>query len=523
MNRDIPGYYYDGEKRKYFKIEDGKTAPAQAQWSAETVKRRQAEKLQDEAQRASLARHAGRIKRARVLSDALTGGFLVREMGLPLAETPVVCWAQGLREKGDISLWPTSPPSIGAVTLMYIGNRDVRTGLGVAYGVLNSDYLASAYIPRDDDDEINYRDAVAKRGYVNFAAAHEAIHAPQLSSITYHEQSQKILLTSRRPTRKAGIVFFSPRQSDFDDDTPPALLLGETGPIVHVTVPTPSPTDQVVHTCAPGLAASNVTAVVGTDLGLLTLHNDRLRRLTPMNDRPHQKYIPVSGEVNSLDFLTADVVLCAGRSSQIHLVDLRAPWHEWTYLSHSRPAVTHVRSLGDGNQVLAAGPHSTMCIYDIRFAARRVSKVPPPPSSGKSTTNRWDIKPLESRRPRPEDKNGTLPVVTFPGYRNEAHRFGIGLDVQSEYGVVCAAHDDGSVAMYSLRDGSRLRAGLVDKMAAKPGTVIKSLMFQTLPGDTHPSLFVGEGMRIKKYSFGVKTWKRTRGGGGDGWGDCWEE
>ncbi|KAK3683596.1 hypothetical protein B0T22DRAFT_483437 [Podospora appendiculata] len=523
MNRDIPGFYYDDEKRKYFRIEDGKTAPAQAQWSAETVKRRQAERLEDEAQRANLARHAGRIKHAGLLSDALTGGFLVREMGQPSAQTPVVCWAQGLQEKGEISLWPTTPPSVGSLSLMYIGNRDVRTGLGVAYGVLKDEYLASAYIPRDDDDEINYRDAEANHGYVNFGAAYEAIHAPQLSSIKYHEPSHKILLTSRRPTRKAGIAFFSPRQSDFDDDTPPALRLGETGAVVHVTVPTPSNTDQVVHTCAPGLAASNVTAVVGTDLGLLTLHNDRLRRLTPMNDRPHQKYIPVSGEVNSLDFLTADVVLCAGRSSQIHLVDIRAPWHEWPYLSHPSPAVTHVRSLGDGNQVLAAGPHSTMCVYDIRFAARRVSKVPRPPSSGKSTTNRWDIKPLESRRVRPEDKNGTLPVVTFPAYRNEARRFGIGLDVLSEYGVVCAAHDDGSVALYSLRDGSRLRAEPVDKIAAKPeGAVVKSLMFQTLPGDTHPSLFVGEGTRIKKYSFGVRTWKRKRGGG-EGWGDCWEE
>ncbi|KAG7294289.1 hypothetical protein NEMBOFW57_004360 [Staphylotrichum longicolle] len=39
MNREIPGFYYDTVKRKYFRIEDAGTAPAQAAWSARNVKR----------------------------------------------------------------------------------------------------------------------------------------------------------------------------------------------------------------------------------------------------------------------------------------------------------------------------------------------------------------------------------------------------------------------------------------------------------------------------------------------------
>lgn len=40
MNREIPGFYYDPEKKKYFKIEASHKAPAGSQYSKDAVKRK---------------------------------------------------------------------------------------------------------------------------------------------------------------------------------------------------------------------------------------------------------------------------------------------------------------------------------------------------------------------------------------------------------------------------------------------------------------------------------------------------
>jgi hypothetical protein len=128
-----------------------------------------------------------------------------------------------------------------------------------------------------------------------------------------------------------------------------------------------------------------------------------------------------------------------------------------------------------------------MALYDIRFLQQQ---QPSQQDEGWSVVGQWRC-------------NRTRPVVTFPAYRNAAH-IDTGLDVLLEpgygsRGIVAAAHDDETVGLYSLRDGSRLPGGAVDSI--KAGAVVRSMMWATLPGDRHPSLFVGQGSCVKKYSF----------------------
>ncbi|KAK6583648.1 hypothetical protein PZA11_003378 [Diplocarpon coronariae] len=97
--RDIPGYYFDNEKNKYFKIQP--QGPASSAYSERDVKRR---KLRDENEVAIVKekqRQAGRIQRSKILEDPLFGGVLTREYGYAGFD-PAVIVAGGLMRCGTL-------------------------------------------------------------------------------------------------------------------------------------------------------------------------------------------------------------------------------------------------------------------------------------------------------------------------------------------------------------------------------------------------------------------------------------
>ncbi|KAK4456331.1 hypothetical protein QBC42DRAFT_70765 [Cladorrhinum samala] len=151
MNREIPGFYYDSVKRKYFRIEENKTAPAGAGWSKENVKRRLAEKKEGEEKERREARKRQGIKRAEALSD----GILRREVnpeGTKCEDGPVKLWASGLRERGKKTLWYLAEEDQGMVSTMWVG-ADEESGSGIVVAGLGNTYCPTyAEIVRDEDD-----------------------------------------------------------------------------------------------------------------------------------------------------------------------------------------------------------------------------------------------------------------------------------------------------------------------------------------------------------------------------------
>jgi hypothetical protein len=216
---------------------------------------------------------------------------------------------------------------------------------------------------------------------------------------------------------------------------------------------------------------------------------------------------PWQTNILSVDFLPsnpASLIIAGTRSGYVCLLDTRTPPHEWTLQSNTLKhpsSVAQIRAVGP-YEILAAGPCHAMAVYDIRYLQRRQQQPPSQPSLPQRTTT-GGVKGAKERW----NPNHTLPILTFPSYRNEA-RIQFGLDVLTHPGygygggggIVAAAHDDSTVGVYSLRDGTRITpAGDVD--AIKPESVVGSVMWQTLAGDRHPSLFVGEGSVVRKYSF----------------------
>ncbi|KAK3898332.1 hypothetical protein C8A05DRAFT_38079, partial [Staphylotrichum tortipilum] len=68
MNRKIPGFYYDPQKGKYFRIEPTATAPSTAAWAAGNVRKRAAAEEEEARTRRARVRKekggVGRVKRA---------------------------------------------------------------------------------------------------------------------------------------------------------------------------------------------------------------------------------------------------------------------------------------------------------------------------------------------------------------------------------------------------------------------------------------------------------------------------
>lgn len=121
----------DPDKKKYFKVE--KNVPASAAYSAESVKRRKLEQAQAERARIVEDNKKRSVRRSQTLQDPLIGGFLARELGMPLKDLQVDCWARGLCPKGDVLLL-NDTLSQSPVHHLYIGTADEKRELGIAIG-----------------------------------------------------------------------------------------------------------------------------------------------------------------------------------------------------------------------------------------------------------------------------------------------------------------------------------------------------------------------------------------------------
>ncbi|ROW06556.1 hypothetical protein VMCG_04315 [Cytospora schulzeri] len=549
----------DEEKKRYFKIEAGRTAPSSAAWSAENVKKRKAEKQLAVREQKRQEKTKGLIKRSGALAHPQTGGRLVREFGVVDPELPVAGWAAGLRERGSICFLPGQEWREDArdISCMLINGEDEASGLGAAYATPDGHHVIGSYIPTDKDEKINFAETDKMRASRLSDLRAEAIHLHEITSMSYHKPSHSVVVTSINPTGPNGsaqsqVSIFQPRLSEdlVDDDDAsrryyreeyggrkPAWLIGGCDNHLRFTSPVRGLTINSARTC-PTSPPGQLNAVLATSHGLIHLEGAggpvNIHWVTPApgDNGTHgwrggggaggaggKKEKPVPRDVFSVDYHPSSngQVLYAGcRDSRIHRVDMRAPhWTTaaasssgWDFFRH-HSAVAHVRCLDD-NQILAAGPKSSMAIYDVRWISSSSSSSSSSPSSFSGNKGNKG----GNRDAAAAAAAAVKPVVQFPGYRNAAH-MQIGLDVTHDVGgvgglgcggVVAAGMDDGTVGVFSLRSGRRLRAGDVDdpgRLRAASGGVVKALQFERMPWERGTSLFVGVGPVVKKFSFGV--------------------
>lgn len=347
-----------------------------------------------------------------------------------------------------------------------------------------------------------------------------------ISSIAYHEASHKMIVAINNLTDwdttsppQGRITLFQPLRpgDDFEYDVRqyggrrPTWLLGDTDSYMSYNMAGINLTMHSVRTCPTSASGSGLDALIATSQGIMSIGGPRAGgevswvtpkptgTARPRSGRNHHQGDAV-GDVFSVDYHPSSPRVCfAGcRSAKVLRVDTRAPNSSSSGLESAfrhRSSAAHVRCLDD-HRVLVAGPRSAMAIYDTRWAKPR-----------RSGGGGGNYQGHSSKTPQP--------VVEFPGYNNEAH-VKIGLDVTHDAGgiaggggggVVAAALGDGSVGVFSLRTGRRLRAGDVDDprvlRAPGEGGVVKALQFQRLPWEKEASLFAGVGPVVRKFTFDV--------------------
>ncbi|KAH6621310.1 hypothetical protein B0J18DRAFT_457848 [Chaetomium sp. MPI-SDFR-AT-0129] len=430
MDREIPGYYYDSQKRKYFRIEPSRTAPPSAAWSERNVRRRAiATQEAEDRHREQVKRETDQVVRAPVMRAPLMGGLVAREAGVSElgsaggrgdfyhgpggggdygGDALMRAWVGGLRDKGGVELWGNGPGGTGPgtgnvrgkVSAMWVGGNEVRSGLGVVYGALGGGLLTAGYVPRDGEDCINFRHAASRYLSVDFTPTPVSRDMKGITAIKFHESSRTMLMSCLTNQGSVSISHFNPAAQVSSQSIPewvlhdvsPATAWGTLNNIRQTGVI--DTFARTIHSLQPAGPASRLTCIASTDSGILQFQNDRLTWLTP--PLPTKKRIrqlqrqgvsdagaaPWQGDVLSVDFLNqnpAEIVLAGTRSGHVCLLDLRVPPLEWlsgegddvntsTVFQHVS-SVAHVRSVGEYG-VLAAGPRSAMALYDVRYLQR---------------------------------------------------------------------------------------------------------------------------------------------------------
>lgn len=380
--------------------------------------------------------------------------------------------------------------------------------------------LTGCYIPTDKDDRINYSADPLRRRSRRHELRDETMLLRDITSINYHAASHQVVLTARVPENDelARLVLFSPpHPSDVfhanhdyahEPGPHPSWLLGENDTQVIYTYNEPNLELRTARLAPPTHGSSALTAIIATNQGIMRVTTDPGRQplewihppLSPSSIPPRprkgaaslpptQRYrrdpLPPDKSPEHRDVLSVDwhptqpaIVYAGHRSGRIFRADARVRYwraNGWAKSWHQSP-VASLRSL-DEHRVLAAGPGGSMAVYDVRWLKG---------TSGK--------------------EKATRPVARMYGYRSGA-RVDLGLDVATIGGgvgqVVAAGMDNGTVGVWSLGSGRRLKAGAVDGLRLGDGGVVKCLQWEKMPYENDPSLWVAAGSVVRKFTYGL--------------------
>ncbi|KAH8820487.1 hypothetical protein F5884DRAFT_826862 [Xylogone sp. PMI_703] len=434
--REIPGYYYDPDKKKYFKIQASNTAPATAPYSPENVKRR---KVQDqEAQEVALclARRQRHIQRSKLLESPLPGGFLVRECGYPrssilerilpsnLNKTVLdLNKLQSARERtSTVNFFVDRRPDRGpsAIDLYMSGDTGVRVT------EFNADEFSDQHSTDRHPSSPQFRQTWNLTGH-SWAIIRGR---DSITSMSVHEGTRHLAISyiSGNPSTGIGIMKMA---SVGDEDISVATVLG----LVFGPGFSRAEGEVDVFSSAPAPPSSSSLFAFGTSHGILQVdkRNFGMSWLASHSGTGLKESYPP--DVFALEYLTTQpsILLSGGRNGIIDITDCRSPeWGSESSRLRHPSAVARIKQLDD-HRIIVAGLNSTLQQYDLRYRARRLQRT-----GGKT-------------------RECTRPVLEYPEYRNISTTQ-TGFDVDIENGIVAAGQDFGQVALFSLHGGHRLTA-----------------------------------------------------------------
>ncbi|KAL2853049.1 WD40-repeat-containing domain protein [Aspergillus pseudodeflectus] len=451
MNREIPGFYFDPEKKKYFKIQANHKSTPGSQYSKDAVKRKRAdqEKRQRKARFIQRA-ETEKIKRSASLRHPLFQ--IQRETGVLPSSRSLDHEQQGLAyasqlcraQLHEFEPWPDQ------YTIKHVV-RNPRSGILIASGHRGGESSVSVCFPDFDQEKWTYNRTMER---LLFKEQY------RLSSLSLSHTGYLLATMDSGPN---GDSFLAPRMLPDPDEGgdyrwPPFF----SHPIrIHTTsslwCSSSSPTGDV-----PRFA-------VGTSDGLYTLEGfgsywALSKKGFPASGNPKHRRVDSSHAlITAVEWLSSDVIAAGLKDSTIFLHDIRSGGSA-ARLQHPH-AVTKIRNI-DPYRIVVAGINSLQ-MYDIRY----------PPNG-------------LQRNPNPNHKHhtSTRPYLSF---LNDAPEFIPDFDVSPELGLLASASDDHKIQLFSLRTGEGVISPLTKYQYRDP---ITSVCFESGGLSSHapqtPSLLV---------------------------------
>ncbi|ORY02179.1 hypothetical protein BCR34DRAFT_667752 [Clohesyomyces aquaticus] len=426
--REIPGYYYDEEKKKYFKIEAAHLAPT-SKYNADNIRKLTKDK-KTEAQKSK--RHQQIVKETvRASYKCLTSfeiSSLQREIGHHARTSFSVQnhWpgaiASGL--KTGIAIAETQPlywdrdPSSGT---LYLGYNDgsVRS--------LDRDTSTHHSLSNSQPSKLRCYNAMKFSSPINKLTS-------EISSVHYLPLSRTLLVTSLGGERPAAIHLSNPCID------PPGVAEQFT-PRGIATIWTSSPrphslSESPINPSSIPAAALEIVAVAAqTTLMVLTLNE--------AGSWGSETALKLDTDILALEWLSPTSISLGCRNGSIYLYDTRSRGST-LILTHPTP-ITQIRRADDFTRLVCSGLSHTLFLYDFRMPQQK-------------TSNRTLKRKRHRQRKDPDDKSfpsPSIPLLTFP-YSNRAS-MNLGLDVHAGVGLVAGMDEEERIVIWSLRSGQELR------------------------------------------------------------------
>ncbi|KAL3415427.1 hypothetical protein V8F44DRAFT_486374 [Aspergillus fumigatus] len=497
MNREIPGFYYDPDKKKYFKIQASHKAPAGAQYSKDAVKRKRVEHEKRQ-RKVQLTRRLAKekIRRSPFVRSPLLG--VEREIGAQPISKPLRQEQQGLTYASQISRkqlhlfepWPSD------YTIKHV-LRNNSSGILIAIlydAFLFIDTSIRVCFPDTDQEIWTYNRTMERvlfrepyRVCVYIAlpnrfsdVKHMLIRHRTISAFFYLLEPYRILAVSPYRTHQGinQLTRLEPRWIVAQMATR-SLPLACCLTLVKAAIiagllsvrtfahPIRIRTESSLWCSSPCPEGDKALFAIGTSDGLYTLEGLgsfwTLFRKPFANDVSngktnfHRRADSSHALVTSVEWLSSTVIAAGLKDSTVFLHDLRSGGTA-TRLQHPH-AITKIRNL-DSYRIVVAGINSLQ-MYDIRYAPNGLQHNP---------------------RPNHPRHTSTRPYLSFFDYSPEVIP---DFDISPELGLLASASDERKVQLFSLRTGEQVSSPLTKYQYANP---ISSLRFESGDGSPHGPL-----------------------------------
>ncbi|KAF2097142.1 hypothetical protein NA57DRAFT_77397 [Rhizodiscina lignyota] len=460
--RELPGFYFDPEKKKYFKIEANHVAPRGSKYSQEAKRKRSEAFVQTKQQEL--------LQRSRVLQSASIAGVALhrelgcRQPGFLRARSECVVeqlgnqWSVNLEREYAMGL---NRPDINCFDI------DRITG-GFILGVADAKGIGNviAFPPKDENAENRGAEGASPWVMMAFRSTISSISMSPSNTIvatsTGSHQAPVVYITkaTHQPEtfRRTGRNLL--RMGQYSSPTNPGLSL-QFRPDV----------DTIWASTFNQFNASGPTenVAIGTSNGVIQLYGE--------NDWQFRQAMSTTSDVLALDWLSPNTLAAGLRNATVRLWDSRSNGTSLR-LFHGGPVVG-VKRAGNESLVAVCGLKSSLCLYDLRM-----TKAASPINA-------------HTMIPYPKVSNSTTPVIRF-AYENE-YTYPVGFDVNADLGIIAAGDGAGGLQVFSLRTGRHER-GWKQRMQTRRDEDVWNRCVRIVENDEGPpTICAAIGSRIQKF------------------------